>query len=78
MQEEASISNADRPRRMIDVDGSAVDCLRSAVVPGMRCIRGSITVLDRKGLETAVCECYKVVNDEYNRLLGRGISRSFG
>jgi hypothetical protein len=25
MQEEASISNADRPQRMIDVDGSAVD-----------------------------------------------------
>ncbi|MGH6830273.1 MAG: DUF7676 family protein, partial [Methylocella sp.] len=25
VQEEASISNADRPRRMIDVDGSAVD-----------------------------------------------------
>lgn len=41
-------------------------------------IRGSITVLDRQGLEDAVCECYKVVNDEYNRLLGRGISRTFG
>ena len=31
--------------------------------------RGSITVLDRKGLETAACECYKAVNDEYDRLL---------
>lgn len=41
-------------------------------------VRGTITVLDRQGLETAVCECYKVVNDEYNRLLGRGISRTFG
>jgi len=41
-------------------------------------VRGSITVLDRQGLETAVCECYKVVNAEYNRLLGRGISRTFG
>jgi CRP-like cAMP-binding protein len=41
-------------------------------------VRGTITVMDRQGLETAVCECYKVVNDEYNRLLGRGISRSFG
>ncbi|MEP6787828.1 MAG: Crp/Fnr family transcriptional regulator [Acidobacteriota bacterium] len=40
--------------------------------------RGSITVLDRPGLEFAVCECYKVVSDEYNRLLGRGISRTFG
>ena len=41
-------------------------------------VRGTMTVIDRKGLEGAVCECYKVVNDEYNRLLGRGISRTFG
>ena len=41
-------------------------------------VRGTITVLDRLGLEKAVCECYEVVNNEYNRLLGRGISRTFG
>lgn len=41
-------------------------------------IRGTIMVVDRQGLEEAVCECYDVVNNEYNRLLGRGISRSFG
>ncbi|MGI8788073.1 MAG: Crp/Fnr family transcriptional regulator [Pyrinomonadaceae bacterium] len=41
-------------------------------------VRGTMTVIDRQGLEEAVCECYKVVNDEYNRLLGRGISRTFG
>jgi len=34
-------------------------------------IRGTITVLDRQGLETAVCECYEVVNTEYDRLLGQ-------
>jgi len=33
-------------------------------------VRGRITVLDRRGLESAVCECYKVVKDEYDRLLG--------
>ncbi|HEX8721417.1 MAG TPA: Crp/Fnr family transcriptional regulator [Pyrinomonadaceae bacterium] len=32
--------------------------------------RGRIQVLDRRGLEVAVCECYKVVKDEYARLLG--------
>ena len=32
--------------------------------------RGTITVLDRPGLEKRVCECYHVVNDEYRRLLG--------
>lgn len=40
--------------------------------------RGSIMIIDRQGLEETVCECYKVVNDEYNRLLGRGISRTLG
>ena len=33
-------------------------------------VRGRITVLDRAGLEASVCECYKVVKDEYDRLLG--------
>jgi len=41
-------------------------------------LRGAIEVVDRLALEEAVCECYAVVNDEYNRLLGRGISRTFG
>jgi CRP-like cAMP-binding protein len=31
--------------------------------------RGHITVLDREGLETQVCECYKVVKKEFDRLL---------
>ncbi len=39
-------------------------------------VRGTITIIDRPGLERAVCECYKVVNDEYNRLLGPSIARS--
>lgn len=32
--------------------------------------RGTITINDRAGLEAQVCECYKVVKDEYERLLG--------
>ena len=43
----------------------------------IKSVRGTMTVLDRQGLESAVCECYEVVNTEYNRLLGRGISRTF-
>ncbi|MGB4585978.1 MAG: Crp/Fnr family transcriptional regulator [Rectinemataceae bacterium] len=31
--------------------------------------RGCLTVLDRPGLEARVCECYKVVKDEFERLL---------
>lgn len=32
--------------------------------------RGKVTVLDRKKLEGASCECHRIVKDEYNRLLG--------
>jgi hypothetical protein len=31
--------------------------------------RGHITVLDRSGLESQVCECYAVVKKEFSRLL---------
>jgi hypothetical protein len=30
----------------------------------------AITILDRKGLETMVCECYQIVKTEFDRLLG--------
>lgn len=32
--------------------------------------RGLITILDRYGLEKVSCECYRVVQDAYNQLLG--------
>ena len=31
--------------------------------------RGHITVVDRDGLERRTCECYRVVKQEYDRLL---------
>lgn len=30
--------------------------------------RGHITIIDRKGLEMTVCECYRTVEDENGRL----------
>ncbi|MEP6911235.1 MAG: Crp/Fnr family transcriptional regulator [bacterium] len=33
-------------------------------------VRGRIKILNRKGLETTVCECYGVVKEEHDRLLG--------
>jgi len=43
----------------------------------IRYSRGHITVLDRPGLETQVCECYSAVKKEYDRLLpARKIRRS--
>ena len=33
--------------------------------------RGRISILDRQGLESNVCECYRIVEDEVDRLFGR-------
>jgi CRP-like cAMP-binding protein len=33
-------------------------------------VRGHIKILDRQRLEETVCECYRVVKDEFDRLLG--------
>jgi hypothetical protein len=38
--------------------------------------RGTITVLDLRGLEDVVCVCYQVVKKEYDRLLGEYISKN--
>jgi CRP-like cAMP-binding protein len=32
--------------------------------------RGTLTIADRKGLETASCECYRIISDEHARLIG--------
>lgn len=38
--------------------------------------RGRITVLDRKGLEKAACECYRLITREFDRLLVSARKRS--
>lgn len=43
--------------------------LKLRMIGAIRYSRGHITVLDREELENTVCECYTVVNDEYDRLL---------
>jgi CRP-like cAMP-binding protein len=40
--------------------------------------RGHITVIDRKGLEADVCECYAVVKKEFGRLLSDVRNRQAG
>jgi hypothetical protein len=33
-------------------------------------VRGRIQILNRQKLEESACECYRVVKDEFDRLLG--------
>lgn len=40
----------------------------------IRYSRGKILILDRRALEDEVCECYAVVNTEYERLLHRNVT----
>ncbi len=42
----------------------------------IRYARGKVTVLDRGGLENASCECYRVVRDQFSRLLPLGLPAS--
>lgn len=37
--------------------------------------RGSITVVDREGLETATCPCYEMIRTEYSRLVPLRVQR---
>ena len=37
----------------------------------IRYTRGRVTVVDRQGLEDAACECYRIIEDEFDRLRDR-------
>ncbi len=36
----------------------------------IQCRRGHIKILNRQGLESSACECYRVIREEFNHLLG--------
>jgi CRP-like cAMP-binding protein len=52
-----------------DSTWTAVGSLQQAGL--IDCRRDTITVLDRRGLEVAACECYRIVRDGYERALVR-------
>ncbi len=35
----------------------------------IRYVRGTVNILDRKGIEAITCNCYQIVKEEFNRLL---------
>ena len=57
--------------RMIGVGRQSVnEAARSLQQDGLiRYTRGDVTVIDRAGLERASCECYRLIRDEFERLL---------
>jgi len=51
-------------------EGVTVAAGRLQDVGAISYVRGRIQILDRHELEATVCECYRVVRDEFDRLLG--------
>ncbi len=51
-------------------EGVTVAAGRLQDIGAIRYVRGHIKILDRVILETTACECYRVVKDEFDRLLG--------
>jgi Mn-dependent DtxR family transcriptional regulator len=53
--------------RRATVNGAAAALKRAGWI---RYRRGQIVVVDRDGLEAAGCDCYRIIKDEFDRLLG--------
>lgn len=51
-------------------EGVTVAAGRLQDAGAIRYVRGHIKIVDRGKLEEMVCECYKVVKEEFDRLLG--------
>jgi CRP-like cAMP-binding protein len=51
-------------------EGVTVAAGRLQDIGAISYVRGHIKILDRQRLEETVCECYRVVKDEFDRLMG--------
>jgi DNA-binding transcriptional regulator YhcF (GntR family) len=62
---------------MLGVQRASVS-IAQRTLQGAGCIafrRGSITVVDREGLEAAACPCYAMIRTEYSRLVPLRVER---
>jgi hypothetical protein len=55
---------------MLGVRSEGVTVAAGRLEDAVSYVRGHIQILDRQRLEETVCECYQVVKDEFDRLLG--------
>jgi CRP-like cAMP-binding protein len=60
---------------MLGVRRSTVTTIACALQSAglIRYRRGTIAVIDRRGLEAAACECYRIVRNSYERLLAQAV-----
>lgn len=58
--------------QMLGVRSASVNVAASILQKAgfIRYSRGVITILDRAGLESAACKCYRLIEAEYARLIG--------
>ena len=58
--------------RRVGITNAAGDLQRRKLI---RYVRGSITVIDRRGLEAAACACYQADKSTYQKMLGKPAAR---
>ena len=56
--------------RRAGVTDASLELQRQGLI---RCTRGLIRIIDRKGLEAASCECYELVKKEFDRLMAENV-----
>ena len=75
LQSNTVLMTHDQISNVLGVRRESVSMAAAAIRDGglIEYSRGKITLIDRKGLEKTVCECYGVVKEQYERILTKYI-----